>query len=55
MHLHLIIVYFVSQQVIKKVMKMDAAEPFNAPVNPTALGIPVSTKCYIHRKCIHRP
>lgn len=26
--------------VIKKVMKMDAAEPFNAPVNPIALGIP---------------
>ena len=23
-------------------MKMDAAEPFNAPVNPIALGIPVS-------------
>lgn len=29
-------------QVIKKVMKMDAAEPFNVPVNPVALGIPVS-------------
>ncbi|GER41479.1 bromodomain-containing protein [Striga asiatica] len=27
-------------EVIKKVMKMDAAEPFNAPVNPVALGIP---------------
>ncbi|XP_062083831.1 uncharacterized protein LOC133790259 [Humulus lupulus] len=26
--------------VIKKVMKMDAAEPFNSPVNPVALGIP---------------
>ncbi|XP_077249732.1 DNA-binding bromodomain-containing protein isoform X2 [Tasmannia lanceolata] len=26
--------------VIKKIMKMDAAEPFNAPVNPIALGIP---------------
>lgn len=26
--------------VIKKVMKMDAAEPFNAPVDPDALGIP---------------
>ncbi|XP_057990198.1 uncharacterized protein LOC110670990 [Hevea brasiliensis] len=26
--------------VIKKVMKMDAAEPFNVPVNPEALGIP---------------
>ncbi|KAL5567352.1 hypothetical protein UlMin_030516 [Ulmus minor] len=27
-------------KVIKKVMKMDAAEPFNVPVNPVALGIP---------------
>ncbi|KAK6130098.1 hypothetical protein DH2020_036148 [Rehmannia glutinosa] len=27
-------------EVIRKVMKMDAAEPFNAPVNPVALGIP---------------
>ncbi|KDP42438.1 hypothetical protein JCGZ_00235 [Jatropha curcas] len=26
--------------VIKKIMKMDAAEPFNVPVNPEALGIP---------------
>eukprot|EP00262_Sarcandra_glabra_P016727 TRINITY_DN5549_c0_g1_i1.p1 TRINITY_DN5549_c0_g1~~TRINITY_DN5549_c0_g1_i1.p1 ORF type:complete len:657 (+),score=153.68 TRINITY_DN5549_c0_g1_i1:74-2044(+) len=26
--------------VIKKIMKMDAAEPFNTPVNPVALGIP---------------
>ncbi|KAL0919299.1 hypothetical protein M5K25_011385 [Dendrobium thyrsiflorum] len=26
--------------VIRKVMKMDAAGPFNAPVNPVALGIP---------------
>ncbi|XP_057989503.1 uncharacterized protein LOC110661812 isoform X3 [Hevea brasiliensis] len=26
---------------IKKVMKMDAAETFNVPVNPEALGIPV--------------
>ncbi|KAK6945476.1 Bromodomain [Dillenia turbinata] len=26
--------------VIKKIMKMDAAEPFNAPVNPIELGIP---------------
>lgn len=26
--------------VIKKVMRMDAAEPFNTPVNPIALGIP---------------
>lgn len=30
-------------QVIKKVMKMDAAVPFNTPVDPVALGIPVST------------
>lgn len=27
---------------IRKIMKMDAAEPFNVPVNPVALGIPVS-------------
>ncbi|ESW20556.1 hypothetical protein PHAVU_006G219000 [Phaseolus vulgaris] len=26
--------------IIRKVMKMDAAEPFNVPVNPEALGIP---------------
>ncbi|KAK6915929.1 Bromodomain [Dillenia turbinata] len=26
--------------VIKKIMKMDAAEPFNVPVNPIELGIP---------------
>ncbi|CAN6458426.1 unnamed protein product [Victoria cruziana] len=26
--------------VIKKIMKMDAAYPFNTPVNPVALGIP---------------
>lgn len=26
--------------VIKKIMKTDAAKPFNAPVDPTALGIP---------------
>ncbi|KAL0357203.1 UNVERIFIED_CONTAM: hypothetical protein Scaly_1406000 [Sesamum calycinum] len=31
-----------SLEVIRKVMKMDAAEPFNVPVNPVALGIPVS-------------
>lgn len=31
-----------SAQIIKKVMKMDAAEAFNTPVNPIALGIPVS-------------
>lgn len=31
-----------NSQIIKKVMKMDAAEPFNVPVNPEALGIPVS-------------
>lgn len=35
---------FTLLQVIKKVMKMDAAEPFNVPVNPEALGIPVSVK-----------
>lgn len=35
---------FILLQVIKKVMKMDAAEPFNVPVNPEALGIPVSGK-----------
>lgn len=35
---YLIVVY----QVIKKIMKMDAAEPFNVPVNPVELGIPVS-------------
>ncbi|PQQ14579.1 bromodomain-containing protein C631.02 isoform X1 [Prunus yedoensis var. nudiflora] len=29
--------------IIKKVMKMDAAEPFNVPVNPEALGIPMIT------------
>lgn len=29
-----------SLEVIKKIMKMDAAEPFNVPVNPVALGIP---------------
>ncbi|KAG0482888.1 hypothetical protein HPP92_010972 [Vanilla planifolia] len=29
-----------SLSVIRKVMKMDAAEPFNSPVNPVALGIP---------------
>ncbi|XP_051146900.1 uncharacterized protein LOC127262311 [Andrographis paniculata] len=27
-------------EVIRRVMKMDAAEPFNVPVNPVALGIP---------------
>ncbi|KAG8368849.1 hypothetical protein BUALT_Bualt15G0089500 [Buddleja alternifolia] len=27
-------------EVIRKIMKMDAAEPFNKPVNPVALGIP---------------
>ncbi|XLS55793.1 hypothetical protein HN51_005548 [Arachis hypogaea] len=27
--------------VIRKVNKMDAAEPFNVPVNPEALGIPL--------------
>ncbi|GAB2283659.1 hypothetical protein Dimus_018160 [Dionaea muscipula] len=29
-----------SLEVIKKVMKMEAAEPFNVPVNPIELGIP---------------
>ncbi|EOA34940.1 hypothetical protein CARUB_v10020024mg [Capsella rubella] len=29
-----------SLTVIKKIMKMDAADPFNVPVNPEALGIP---------------
>ncbi|XXG72113.1 hypothetical protein AAC387_Pa07g1276 [Persea americana] len=29
-----------AMEVIKKIMKMDAAKPFNAPVNPVALGIP---------------
>ncbi|XP_024968352.1 bromodomain-containing factor 1 [Cynara cardunculus var. scolymus] len=29
-----------SLEVVKKIMKMDAAEPFNVPVNPVALGIP---------------
>ncbi|WJX26155.1 hypothetical protein P8452_15121 [Trifolium repens] len=29
-----------SLMIIRKVMKMDAAEPFNVPVNPEALGIP---------------
>jgi hypothetical protein len=26
-------------------MNMDAAEPFNVPVDPVALGIPVSIFC----------
>nr|XP_027193187.1 ankyrin repeat, bromo and BTB domain-containing protein DDB_G0293800 isoform X1 [Cicer arietinum]XP_027193192.1 ankyrin repeat, bromo and BTB domain-containing protein DDB_G0293800 isoform X1 [Cicer arietinum] len=30
----------VSLMIIRKVMKMDAADPFNVPVNPEALGIP---------------
>ncbi|OWM79332.1 hypothetical protein CDL15_Pgr003505 [Punica granatum] len=30
--------------VIRKVMKMEAAEPFNVPVDPIALGIPVSSE-----------
>uniref|UniRef100_A0A1J3H0T5 Bromodomain-containing protein 4B n=1 Tax=Noccaea caerulescens TaxID=107243 RepID=A0A1J3H0T5_NOCCA len=29
-----------SLTVIKKIMKMEAADPFNVPVNPEALGIP---------------
>ncbi|KAL5982928.1 hypothetical protein ACLOJK_017007 [Asimina triloba] len=36
--------------VIKEVMKMDASEPFNAPVNPVALGIPVSMCCFAIEK-----
>ncbi|KAG8368844.1 hypothetical protein BUALT_Bualt15G0089000 [Buddleja alternifolia] len=31
----------VAQSVIKNIMEMDAAVPFNAPVDPIALGIPV--------------
>ncbi|GKB89640.1 ATPase 9 [Tanacetum coccineum] len=31
------------QIVIKKIMKMEAAEPFNVPVNPVALGIPMES------------
>ena len=31
---------------------MDAAEPFNVPVNPVELGIPVSMKCSIHTKLV---
>ena len=27
-------------------MKMEAAEPFNAPVDPIALGIPVRCLCW---------
>lgn len=34
-------------QVIKKIMKMEAAEPFNAPVDPVALGIPVSPRAHL--------
>lgn len=41
---------FITSQIIKKVMKMDAAEPFNVPVNPEALGIPVSTN--LARACM---
>ncbi|GLJ24273.1 hypothetical protein SUGI_0462950 [Cryptomeria japonica] len=26
--------------VLKKIMKMEAAEPFNTPVDPVSLGIP---------------
>lgn len=35
---------------IKKIMKMDAADPFNVPVNPEALGIPVSPEIVHHFK-----
>lgn len=34
--------HLMCSQVIKMVMKMDAAEPFNVPVDPVALAIPVS-------------
>lgn len=40
--LEYLLLLYLFLQVIKKVMKMDAAEPFNVPVNPEALGIPVS-------------
>ena len=33
-------------------MKMDAAEPFNVPVNPVELGIPVSMNCSLHTKLV---
>ncbi|OEL31511.1 hypothetical protein BAE44_0007468 [Dichanthelium oligosanthes] len=36
-------------QAIEKVMKMDAAEPFNIPVDPVALGIPVATTTPVMR------
>ncbi|KAH9330470.1 hypothetical protein KI387_002578, partial [Taxus chinensis] len=35
--------------VLKKIMKMDAAEPFNTPVNPVALGIPFPLKDWLRR------
>lgn len=31
---------------IKKVMEMDEAVPFNASVDPVSQGIPVSVNCY---------
>lgn len=40
-------------QVIKKVMKMDAAEPFNIPVDPVALQIPVSSICTFQGSIVH--
>lgn len=48
MHNAYLIMIFAHIQVIKKVMKMDAAEPFNVPVNPVALGIPVSMNCCLN-------
>jgi hypothetical protein len=41
----LTVLFAFCSQAIKKVMKMDAAEPFNTPVDPVALGIPVSIFC----------
>ena len=36
--------YFVTLQVIKKIMSMDGTAPFNVPVNPIVLGVTVSMK-----------
>jgi hypothetical protein len=35
------------KQLLKRVMKMSEAEPFNEPVDPVALGIPVWLKSII--------
>lgn len=32
-------------KVVKKVMEMDEAVPFGAPVDPVSQGIPVSVNC----------